>query len=144
MELNKKFVPKLAVRTTKGKELIIGEGSSKPTLLVFFTISCDSCQLAAPTISKAFAHLKPQLNLIGIGRDHKAQKLEEWAKKVGLEYDLIEDPQRTLFHKFAKIHVPRIYLIDTNGKVCYQDVNWHPFMLEDLEDNINKLLTNKK
>lgn len=131
------------VKTTKGTNIKFGEGSDKPTLLVLFTTWCSSCLEAAPAISRKFEHLKDQINLVGIGREHNAAELEEWAVKQGLGYDLVEDPSRELFNKFADLHVPRMYLINTDGKVTYQDVNWHPLMLEDMEEAVNKLLKNK-
>ncbi len=140
MELNKKYIPQFKVKTTQGADLIFGEGSEKPTLLVLFTTWCDSCQTAAPAISKAFAHIEEKISLVGIGREHAADELEAWANKEGLAYQLVEDPNRDLFNKFAKMHVPRIYLIDTDGSVLYQDVNWHPFMLDDLRDHVEELL----
>lgn len=139
----KHYIESLEVKTTKGLDLKFGDESEKPTLLVLFTTWCSSCKEAAPAISKKFAHLKGQINLVGIGREHRADELEAWGEKEGLAYDLVEDPERLLFKKFAELHVPRIYLIDTDGSVPYQDVNWHPFMLEDMEDSINKLLKKK-
>jgi peroxiredoxin len=136
----KQYIEGFEVKTTKGKNIHFGDGSNKPALLVLFTTWCSSCQDAAPAISKKFAPLKGKINLIGIGREHNAQELEDWANTVGLEYDLIEDPDRTLFNRFAELHVPRMYLVDTKGNVSYQDVNWHPLMLEDMEEAINKLI----
>ena len=91
MELNKKFIPKFEVKTTTGKDLIFGEGSKKPTLLVLFTTWCDSCQKAAPAISKAFAYAQEKINLVGIGREHAAHELEEWGQQTGLVYQLVEE-----------------------------------------------------
>ncbi|BDS10645.1 TlpA family protein disulfide reductase [Aureispira anguillae] len=128
------------VKTTEGTNVKFGEGSDKPTLLVLFTTWCSSCLEATPAISQKFEHLKGQINLVGIGREHNAAELEEWSQKEGLAYDLVEDPSRELFNKFADLHVPRMYLIDTDGTVKYQDVNWHPLMLEDMEEAIQALL----
>ena len=136
----KKFIDSFDVKTTKGASIKFGKGSDKPTLLFLFTTWCSSCREAAPAISKKFAHLKGKINLVGIGREHNAAELDEWSDTVGLAYDLIEDPSRELFNKFAELHVPRMYLVNTDGKVCYQDVNWHPLMLDDMEEAINKLL----
>ena len=55
-------------------------------------------------------------------------------------YHIVADPERQLFSRFAKMHVPRIYLIDTEGLVKYQDVNWHPLMLGDIQDAVCRLL----
>ena len=136
----KHYIEPFDVKTTKGINIKFGDGSEKPTLLVLFTTWCSSCQEAAPAISKKFAHLKGQINLVGIGREHHAEELEAWASTVGLAYDLIEDPSRELFNRFAKLHVPRMYVIDTNGAVIYQDVNWHPLMLDDMEEALNELI----
>ena len=81
MELNKKFISRFNVKTTKGTDLVFGEGSEKPTLLVLFTTWCDSCQTAAPAISKAFAHVEEKISLVGIGREHGADELDAWAQK---------------------------------------------------------------
>ena len=136
----KDYIESFEVKTTKGKMIRFGDGSDKPALLVLFTTWCSSCQDAAPAISKKFAHLKDKINLIGIGREHNAEELEVWANTVGLEYELIEDPDRALFNRFAELHVPRMYLVDTNGSISYQDVNWHPLMLDDMEEAIHRLL----
>ena len=136
----KHYIESFDVKTTQNKTIQFGDGSDKPTLLVLFTTWCSSCQEAAPAISKKMAQYKGKINLIGIGREHNASELEAWANEQGLAYDLVEDPSRELFNKFAELHVPRMYLIDTDGSVPYQDVNWHPFMLEDMEEAIEKLL----
>ena len=136
----KHYIEQFDVKTTQGFDVAFGDGSAKPTLLVLFTTWCSSCQDAAPAISKRFEHLKDKINLVGIGREHNAEELESWAREQGLAYDLIEDPDRALFNKFADLHVPRMYLIDTDGSVPYQDVNWHPLMLDDMEEAIKGVL----
>lgn len=136
----KHYIKHFDVKTTQGKQLQFGEGSNKPALLVLFTTWCSSCIEAAPAISKKFESLKGKINLVGIGREHNAEELEAWAKEVGLAYDLVEDPSRELFNEFANLHVPRMYLVDTDGTVKYQDVNWHPLMLEDMEEAIQQIL----
>lgn len=140
----KSYVEGFDVQTIDGKKIRIGDGSDKPTLLVLFTTWCSSCQEAAPNISKQMASYKDRINLVGIGREHTAADLKEWAEKTGAAYDLVADPDRSLYKKFADIHVPRMYLIDTKGKVSYQDVNWHYLMLEDMEDATKRLLKKKK
>ncbi|MCH2022767.1 MAG: TlpA family protein disulfide reductase [Saprospiraceae bacterium] len=137
----KNYIESFEVKTIKGETIKFGDGSNKPTLLVLFTTWCSSCMEAAPAISNKFSHLKGQINLVGIGREHNAEELKKWADVAGLHYDLIEDPERELFNRFAEFHVPRIYLIATDGYVTYQDVNWHPFMLEDMEEAVNDILT---
>jgi thiol-disulfide isomerase/thioredoxin len=128
------------VTDSEGKTVVFGAGSTKPSLLVLFTTWCGSCQKATPSISEIAAPYLDHIQLIGIGREHEAKELNEWAKETQTHYQLIPDPERKLYSHFAKMHVPRIYLIDTMGKVLYQDVNWHPFMLEDIKQAIENCI----
>ncbi len=137
---SKNYIPTVQCTTIEGNDITFGVGSNKPALLVFFTTWCSSCIEAAPAISRQFEHLKDRINLIGIGREHNAAELKSFKQEAGLAYHLIEDPDRALFNEFAQMHVPRIYLVDTKGKVWYQDVNWHPFMLDDMQTAINQLM----
>ncbi|MGH1339381.1 MAG: TlpA disulfide reductase family protein [Aureispira sp.] len=133
-------IEQLNLTTLDGNTLSIGKGSSKPTLLLFFTTVCSSCQKAAPAISKQLEPLKEHLQLVAVGREHSEEELIVWAKENKLVFHLVADPERQLFARFAKMHVPRIYLIDTDGRVKYQDVNWHPLMLGDIQDAVYQLL----
>lgn len=130
----------LSLTTVKGESLLIGEGADQPTLLVFFSLTCSSCLEAAPKVSQALAPYREQVRLVGIGRDHDSADLETWQAENQTDYQLIADPDRQLFEQFAQLHVPRFYLIDTKGKICYQDVNWHPLMLPEIERSVRKLL----
>jgi peroxiredoxin len=136
-------IEQLQVTDLNGATLTIGAGSPKPTLLLFFTTTCSSCQKAAPAISQQLQPLQQHLQLVAVGRDHNAEALNAWGEDNQVVYDLVADPDRALFHRFAKMHVPRIYLIDTEGRVKYQDVNWHPLMLGDIQEAVYKVLEHK-
>lgn len=125
---------------SKGNKVLFGAGSPKPTLVVLFTTWCGSCQKAAPAISAMAAPYLDKIQLVGIGREHQANELEDWANQTKTHYQLIPDPERVLYQHFAKMHVPRIYLVDTTGEVLYQDMNWHPFMLEDIQEAIENCI----
>ena len=140
MEQVIKKLERFEVVDSEGKTVVFGADSTKPTLLVLFTTWCGSCQKAAPSISEVAVPYLDHIQLIGIGREHEASELNEWAQETKTHYQLIPDPERKLYKRFAKMHVPRIYLIDTKGKVLYQDVNWHPFMLEDIKQAIENCI----
>lgn len=136
-------IEQLTMTTIDGNTLTIGQGSAQPTLLLFFTTLCSSCQKAAPAISQQLEPLKEHLQLVAVGRDHSVEELTAWGQDNEVAYQLVADPDRQLFSRFAKMHVPRIYLIDTEGRIKYQDVNWHPLMLGDIQDAVFRLLQAK-
>lgn len=129
-----------SLTTVEGMTLQVGAGSAQPTMLVFFSLTCSSCLIGAPKVYEALAPYRDRVQLVGIGRDHEGADLEAWQAESQTQYHLVADPDRGLFEQFAQLHVPRFYLIDTKGKIRYQDVNWHPLMLPEIERNVRKLL----
>ncbi len=140
METKKKNIPLFVVQSIEGKKLKFGLGSPKPTLLILLTTTCGCCEKAIPAINKKFSQLQSQFNIIGVGRGHYPKELKKWKEDLNLHFQLVADPERKIFEEFAKIHVPRFYIIATNGKVLYQDVHWHPLMLEDMADIIRQTI----
>ncbi len=72
----------LSLTSIEGEALTVGQGSTLPTLLLFFTTVCSSCQKAAPAISQQLKPLQKHLQLVAIGRDHSAEELQAWPKKT--------------------------------------------------------------
>lgn len=138
------FIVQEDLLTIDGKSIRVGRNAEKPTLLTFFMVNCQSCNDAAIALSAHFNKDSEELNVVAVGRDHEANDIIKWAEEVGLDFELVADPNRVLYNKFAKIYVPRIYIIDVDGTVLYQDVNWHPLMLEDIEDAILNLVDQEK
>lgn len=131
----------LSLTTLEGTDLTVGAGSKQPTMLVFFSLTCSSCLIAAPKVHEVLLPFLDRIQLVGIGRDHEGAALKAWQAEAQTQYQLVADPNRELFEQFAQLHVPRFYLIDTKGKICYQDVNWHPLMLPEIERNVRELLS---
>lgn len=110
--------------TIFGKDIQFGKESDKPTLLFFFATWCPACKEAYPEINSSFEDLNQDVHLIAIGRGHTQEELIEWAKGKKVAIDVVADPENELYDRFAKKFIPRVYIIDPDGKVRFQDYGW--------------------
>lgn len=113
------------VETIEGKTITFGKDSEKPTVLLFFTTWCPTCKAALPELNVIFdKDWNDRINIVAVGRGHDKATLKKWAATTELRLDIVADPDRVLFDQFASKFVPRIYTLDTNGKVLFQDYGW--------------------
>ena len=119
----------ITVTTLDGMEIKIGENSEKPTVLVFFATWCPACKIAMPKIDSAFTgYWRDKVNLVAVGREHSEEELRGWDQKNDLGFDLVSDPERSIYRQFADQSIPRFYVIGKNGEIIYQDFGWGNYM----------------
>jgi len=119
-------IPALSLTTLDGKEIEVGHGGSRPAVIIFFTTWCPVCERALPQIDLALdKELRRKVSVIAVGREHTEAELHVWRKMTGNTLDVVADPTKDIYLQFADKIIPRIYLIDGNGNVIYQDVGWN-------------------
>lgn len=112
---------------------LVGVGSTKmPTLIVFFNSTCPDCQREMPKIQQVYDALPdyPDFRLVTIGRDETPASVEGYwnsvdgSKGKGTQFTMpwYVDPDREVYNMFADTYIPRLYLVDTNGKVVWKAV----------------------
>lgn len=108
----------------------------KRSMIVFFLTTCPDCRRELPIIYEAWLTLRerPDFEFVAISRAETADVVAGyWNSEMrGEAGDVIKpsfermpywlDPDASAFHAFAESYVPRIYLIDTNGKVAKMSV----------------------
>jgi thiol-disulfide isomerase/thioredoxin len=126
-----KFVDNFKVKTLLGKEITLGKGSEKPSVILFFATWCPACKSAIPEIDSVFGQgWEDKINLVAIGRDHTIEELLEWQKKKGIQMEIVADPNSEIFNRFASKFIPRIYVVDSKGEVLFQDYGWGDYVVE--------------
>jgi thiol-disulfide isomerase/thioredoxin len=89
--------------------------SDGPAGLFFYKVTCPTCQLAAPTMSR-FDEAFPG-RVVGIGQD-AAPDLARFADEHGMGIASVEDaPPYPLSDAYAVESVPTLYLVD-DGRVA--------------------------
>lgn len=95
---------------------------NKPTLIHFWSVSCELCKMAMPNINQFRDDYKNELNVIAVHMPRSEKDLDlEKIKKVADEHDVTQpifvDNDHTLTDAFANQHVPAYYVFDEEGKL---------------------------
>lgn len=102
------------------KEEIKGE----PTLVHFWSISCQMCKKSFPEIKK-LQEKYPQLQIIGVhmprsNEDLNVHEVEETINQYGLEHPQAIDNEHNVVDVFDNEFVPAFYLFDQKGILRYR------------------------
>ncbi|WP_338762092.1 TlpA disulfide reductase family protein [Bernardetia sp. ABR2-2B] len=130
-------VKNFSVEDITGNSITFGKDSNKPTVLLLFATWCPSCKVAMEEINKKLIQLKGNVQFISIGREHSKEELIEWSKNRKTKMKIVEDENREIFNYFAEEYIPRVYVIDKEGKVIFQDYGWSAETTEMVEEALD-------
>jgi peroxiredoxin len=88
--------------------------AAEPVLLVFFKISCPTCQYALPYLDRLPAGVK----VVGISQND-ATDTREFADEFGLRFPILLDPEDRFpaSNAFGITHVPTMFLLEPGGRI---------------------------
>ena len=91
-------------------------------LINFWASTCGPCRTEMPALSR-FAHAHPDLRVVGIAVLDTTTAARNFARKVGVDYELVNDPNGDNFARFGKFGatgLPSTFILDTRGRVARQ------------------------
>lgn len=112
------------VTSIDGAEISIGAGSDRVTLVYLFATWCDTCSEATQELKKEFPGTDDRVQVVAVGREHGSEELRTWAQDSGVQFQVVADPERKIYSKFAEEYVPRLYVIDAKGQILHDTVGW--------------------
>ena len=136
-------MPAFTIVSDNGTQLSSSEFSGNVILVVMFATWCPSCQLEMAEIEKSlwpkFKDVKG-FSLLAIGREHSDEELVEYNKTKGFTFSLYPDKDRKIFDLFAVQYIPRIYLINKDGKIIYMTMGYNEIEFQQLERMIERAM----
>lgn len=132
--LEKGPAPEVDLRTLDGAEFsLYGELQRSPILLVFFKISCPTCQFTLPFFSRLRnAQLSNAPCIFGISQDGP-KATAEFLKHFGLKFPILLDSAADNYpasNAYAISYVPSIFLVDQRRQIAQA---WTGFSKVDME-----------
>jgi peroxiredoxin len=131
--------PEFSLKDLAGTRHSLRENLRKgPVLVVFFKISCPTCQLLLPFLER----LAPALNIIGISQDD-CPSTKEFIDYFQITFPVLIDPQKDHFavSSFYRLtNVPSLFLIEPGGKVSWTLNGFHKGDLESLACRFGRVL----
>jgi len=100
-------------------------------LLVFYKVSCPTCQLTLPFVGRMHRAYSPALSFLGIGQD-PPREVSLFAEKHGLDFpQLPEPPPYEVSFAYRVQVVPTLYLIE-GGRILWVEESFVRSSLESL------------
>ena len=95
---------------------------NKPTLIHFWSVSCELCKKAMPNINQFRDDYKDELNVIAVHMPRSEKDLDlDQIKEVAAAHDITQpifvDSDHTLTDAFENQYVPAYYVFDTEGQL---------------------------
>jgi peroxiredoxin len=122
-----KAAPSFTLSTPDGKSFNLKDVLTRgPVILVFFKVSCPTCQYAMPFYERLFKTYKNRpVMLVGISQND-AKDTTAFAREFGITFPLLLDDTRSypVSNAYGLTNVPTIFWIDRDGEIQASSVGW--------------------
>jgi peroxiredoxin len=122
-----KAAPHFQLNTLDGKTFSLKAALEHgPVVLVFFKVSCPTCQYALPFYERLFKAYKNQhVTLVGVSQND-AKDTAAFAKEFGISFPWLLDDTRSYpaSNAYGLTNVPTIFWIATDGEIEVSSVGW--------------------
>src|SRR5262252_8759270 len=122
-----KKAPDLQLKNAEGKDFALKETLDRgPVVLVFFKVSCPTCQYALPFYERLFRSYKNQrVTLVGVSQNN-ASETNAFAEEFGITFPLLLDEMITypVSNAYGLTNVPTIFWVATDGTIELTSVGW--------------------
>jgi peroxiredoxin len=119
--------PEFELKTLDGKKFSLSEELAKgPVVLVFFKVSCPTCQYALPFLERLYkAYKNKGVTLVGVSQND-AKETADFCKDFGATFPMLLDDIRTyhVSNAYGLTYVPTIFWIAEDGEIEVSSVGW--------------------
>ncbi|MBK8801419.1 MAG: TlpA family protein disulfide reductase [Fibrobacteres bacterium] len=134
-------LPAFSLPDLAGKPHASSEYAGKPVLIDFWATWCATCKESVPELAKLKAKYEAKgLKVVSISVDKGAvAKVDKGAKKLGITWQVLHDPESSLSSVFGYTGVPALYLYDAQGKLVSSLAGFDPAQEAVLDAALSKL-----
>jgi peroxiredoxin len=134
-----RIAPEFSLKDTGGDRRSLRENLKQgPTLVVFFKISCPTCQLTLPFLER----LKSNVRVVGVSQDDAAST-KEFLDYFKITFPVLIDPggdRYSVSGAYGLTNVPSMFLIGKDGRISWALNGFHRGDLEVLASRLGAVL----
>lgn len=108
-------LPWQTLSTIDGNAVTLAPG--KRQLLLFFATWCGDSKRAMTQLMASDLVRQPDLQIIGIGREEQLPALQKFRSEYKLNFALVADPDRALYHQVASKGIPQLVTVGADGTI---------------------------
>ena len=111
-----KQAPDFTAKTVDGKTVSLSSFKGQPVWLTFGASWCQPCRAENPDIKDAYArHKASGLVVLAIFMSEDAKTVSNYAKRVGLTYEKVADPNQRIATSYRILGIPSHFFVDSSG-----------------------------
>lgn len=135
-------VPDFEVKMFDGQTVQIKDLKGKVVLLNFWATWCPDCirEMARVQTDIIDRFQGKEFVFLPISRQDSYEKIKTFREKRGYTFPMGMDPDRKIYAQFATAVIPRNFVIDRNGKICYTEEGYDEASFQKLIAEIEKAL----
>lgn len=119
--------PAFELKTLDGKQFSLNDSlARRPVVLVFFKVSCPTCQYALPFYERLYkAYGRTGVTLAGVSQND-AKETAAFNQEFGVTFPVLLDDTRSypVSNAYGLTNVPTIFWIAQDGEIEVSSVGW--------------------
>lgn len=131
------MAPGFEIEALDGTVLRMPNG--EPTLLILFSHTCPDCKRMMSDLQNELSNTALEYNIMAISRGGEKYEVEAFVAENNLQFRVAVDVDATIYYQYAKMYVPRCYVIDANGNVCFVTYEYQKGDIDSLLTQLNML-----
>lgn len=131
-------VPPFTVSDGRGNSFSSEQFIGKRSLLLLFHTDCSDCRRELPKIEQVWQRLQGEDDylVVAIARKEERSSIDLYWEANGLTLPTYLDPEREVFNLFANSTIPRLYIINTKGKISWMGIETIDLSAEELYEKV--------
>lgn len=119
--------PDFTLKTLDGKSFSVADELARgPVVLVFFKVSCPTCQYALPFYERLYkAYGKNGVTLVGVSQND-AKETAAFNREFGVTFPMVLDEigKYPVSNAYGLTNVPTIFWVAQDGEIEVSSVGW--------------------
>lgn len=141
VDLKGEKAPEFTLHDLEGITHSLVQQKGKVVVLDFWATWCGPCRMSIPFIQKLHEQYKDKGVVVwGINAERNEETVKKFVAEQKLTYPILRDVKGEVFRKYSVSGIPRILLIDQEGKVVVDYTGFSKDAEKEMEETIKKLL----
>jgi thiol-disulfide isomerase/thioredoxin len=109
--------PEYGARSFAGDSIDFADFQGQPFMVNLWATWCAPCRAEMPELQELSEHYGESLKVIGVSIDGHGSKdlIQDFLEEVGVDFQILLDPDRRFVREFTSVGVPETFLIDADG-----------------------------
>jgi len=121
----------------------ISDFKGKVVFMNFFATSCPICIKELPVIHNdiwtKYNHIE-DFEFFVFGRGHSIAEMDSFRTKWEYTFEIISDPDKAIYTKFATKYIPRNIILDREGKIIFEATGFDDDKFNEIKAILEKEL----